>query len=40
MKEEGRRKKEEGGLYMWIKTPTEKNYLRKVGILKSLFENN
>ncbi len=40
MKEEGRRKKEEGGLYMWIGTPTQ-NWRRKmfVGVLKSLFED-
>jgi hypothetical protein len=40
MKEEGRRKKEEGGLYMGIETPSQNGQTCVlVGVLKSLFED-
>jgi hypothetical protein len=32
-KEEGRRKKEEGSLYMWIQTPTQNVGPLKIGVL-------
>jgi hypothetical protein len=41
LKEEGRRnKEEEGGLYVWIGTPTQNEHLRKVGVLKTTVRIN